>query len=526
VALFRGRQRRPSPEPLPAPALARVLGLVERVAAVEEPEEVLAAAVDAAIDLTEAERGWILVRRADGGLEAAAARRRGGEDLEEPLARISRTVVERALAEDRPLCVDEAQEDVQLAAAASVAEMRLRAVLCVPFRMAADSRGVFYLDNRFAAGVFGEQALRMLSAFAGPVAMLLRHSELERRLEETSRALRRANAELARLLRDRTAEVARLETLTAGTGSDREDPFPEILGRSPALRRALAQLARAAAGDYPVLLRGASGTGKDLAARALHRASGRHAEPFVPVALHGLQPALLEAELFGVLRGAYTGADADRPGLVEQAGAGTLFLDGLESLPVELQARLLRLLEDGSYRPVGGGKERRCRARLIAAAREDLALAVREGRFREDLFYRVRVVEVVLPPLRERSGDLRLLFRHFLELAAARLGTAPPEVPAEAWRRLEGWSWPGNVRELANVAERWVALGREAALADLDGAAAAPTLRELEEQHLRRVLREVGGNKAEAARRLGISRRTLYNRLRRLEGQPEPGPGV
>lgn len=525
MALLRGRPAGEPEEPLSAPALARVLDLVQRVASEDHLEDILDAALDAAIELTDAERGWILVERAGGALEVAAARSRSGADLESPLGKISRTAAERALKANRPLCVDEARMDSGLAGAPSVAEMRLRAVLCAPFRLR-EARGLFYLDNRFAAGVFGSQALRLLAAFAGPVAMILRHAELERRLEETAAALRRANRELDEKLRDHTASLARLEGLARHPpGSPRRDPFPEIHGASPALLQALDGLQRAAAGDFPVLLRGESGTGKDLWARALHRVSARGGEPFVAVALAGLHAALLEAELFGVRRGAYTGAEESRDGLVAAAGRGALYLDGLDAMPLELQPKLLRLLEDGSYRAVGGSEELRSAARIVAAARRDLADCVREGSFREDLYYRVRVVEVVLPPLRERRGDVELLLRHFVAAAGARSG-APVPVPGNAvLERLRRHRWPGNVRELANLATRWAAFGGDLPAAEwdrlLDEAedVKEPTLKELADRQLLRVLEETGGNKAEAARRLGVSRRTLYNRLRGLGHQ-------
>ncbi|TAH36447.1 MAG: GAF domain-containing protein [Planctomycetota bacterium] len=521
MALFRPRGRGGEDAPLSSEALSRVLALVQRVASEDHAEDTLEAALDAAIDLTDAERGWILIQRHGGGLEAAAARRRGGGELEEPLSKISRTVVERALSENRPLIVDEAREDQALAQARSVAEMRLRAVLCVPFRLQ-DDRGVFYLDNRFASGIFNALSLHMLAAFAGPVAMLLRHSELERQLAETAAALRHANHALDERLRAATVEVARLESLASHVpGSGRDDPFPEILGTSPPLRRALDALALAAAGDFPVLLRGESGTGKDLAARALHRASPRRGQPFVAVPAAGLSADLLEAELFGVRRGAFTGAEQDRDGLFASAGAGSLYLDGLDALAAPLQPKLLRVLEDGSFRPVGGGPQQHSRARVIAATRRDLAECVSAGTFREDLYYRVRVLEIVLPPLRERRSDIPLLLEHFLAAEAARTGSTVAPPGATERERLMAYAWPGNVRELANFATRWVAYGGRLPAAEwerlLDDSGAGveePTLREISDRHLLRVLEEAGGNKAEAARRLGVSRRTLYNRLR------------
>jgi len=373
----------------------------------------------------------------------------------------------------------------------------------------------------------------MLSAFSGPVAMILRHSELEHRLAETNDALAHANRDLDKRLRDRTTEVRRLEGLATPAAGGRDDQFPEILGRSPAIVRVVEALERAAVGAFPVLLRGESGTGKDLAARALHRVSGRQDEPFVAVACAALQADLLEAELFGVRRGAYTGADSDREGLLASAGAGTLYLDALDGLPLDLQPKLLRVLEDGSYRPVGGGPVQRCAARVVAACRQDLAEAVREGRFREDLYYRVRVFEIALPPLRARRGDLSQLLAHFLAAAGARAGVQAPPVDAESQARLQAHKWPGNVREVDNFATRWVAFGGDlppsewARLLAAEEAAKDDNLRSLSDRHLLQVLGDCGGNKAAAARRLGISRRTLYNRLQSLEaagGAEEPVP--
>ncbi|KAA3607069.1 MAG: GAF domain-containing protein [Planctomycetota bacterium] len=533
MAFRRSRRQEASPEdtPLSAQALARVLELVQAVASEVHPEDVLDSAVDAAIDLTEAERGWILIQRPDAGLEVAVARRRGGVALEQALDKVSRTVVEQALQEDRPLCVDEARLDASLATAPSVAAMRLRAVLCVPFRLS-EARGVFYLDNRFASGIFGPEALQLLAAFAGPVAMVLRHATLERQLAESAQALASSNRDLDARLRDRTAEVRRLESLAVhAEGSSRRDLFAEILGESPALLALLKNLERAAAGDFPVLLRGESGVGKELCARALHRVSSRCDHPFVVVAGAAVQGPLLEAELFGVRKGAYTGADRDRDGLLSQAGSGTLFLDGLDALPLEVQPRLLRVLEDGSFRPVGGGPPLQSQARVVAAVRQDLAEAVRLGAFREDLYYRVRVFEIVVPPLRERAADIPLLFEHFLEAAAKATGLAAVPPPADAQAALRKYAWPGNVRELANFATRWVALGGQlgeadwpwaSASASADQVAAPSTLQNLAEQRILEVLEETSGNKAEAARRLGISRRTLYNRLQAMKEGERP----
>ncbi len=528
MARFRGR---PKPKGgLPAEALARILDLVQQVAAEVRPEQILQAALRAALDLSEAERGFILLRHADGLLEVLAARDREGRVLEDPVSRVSRTVVDRTLAEGRPLCVDEARVEAGLAASASVAAMQLRAVLCVPFRLHR-AEGVFYLDNRFASGVFGEASRELLAAFCGPVALLLRHAELEEELERTAGALRLANRRMERRLRESQEDLRQLEGVlpadTAGAA-----PFPELLGGSPALEAARTALQRCLEGDWPVLIHGESGTGKDLAARALHRAGPRRREPFLAIQPGALGPGFLEAELFGVRRGAYSGADEDRAGILDALGRGILYVDGVEDLPSEAQAGLLRLLDDGGYRPLGGGEERRSQVRLVFSSRLEPGDLLASGRLREDFYYRIRVLEVRMPPLRERLLDLEPLLEHFLKREEARLGVAVERPGKEMLESLRRHAWPGNVRELAAFATNWVV--HEGRLPKgawpgrgRVGAASLPrTLRELEDAHLLAVLEETGGNKTEAARRLGISRRTLYNRLAALRGEDRRRPEV
>ncbi len=307
---------------------------------------------------------------------------------------------------------------------------------------------------------------------------------------------------------------------------------PALLGQSPALLEVQRRIARAARAEAPVLITGESGTGKELVARALHRASARRRGPFV--ALNGavLRGDLLESELFGHEKGAFTGAVARRKGAFELAGGGTLFLDEVGELPLETQAALLRVVEGQPYTRVGGGEPLRAEARLVAATNRDLPARVKEGAFRQDLLYRLEVATIALPPLRERPGDVRLLCEHFLREHGRRAAHAPRRFAPEALEALEAWPWPGNVRELKNTIERLVIFceGEEVALDDLPpsmrGArreapapaaepGAFPTLREVERRHVERALAETGWNKTRAAALLGIDRVTLYARIER-----------
>jgi len=280
-----------------------------------------------------------------------------------------------------------------------------------------------------------------------------------------------------------------------------------------------------------VLITGESGTGKELVARAIHDLGPRQAEPFVAVNCGAVPANLLESELFGHVKGAFTDARRDRPGLFVQAGAGTIFLDELGEMPPEMQVKLLRVLQERTVRPVGGDDEVPFVARVVCATNRDLETEVEEGRFRQDLYYRVNVVTLEVPPLRARGSDVLLLAHHFLRRIGERTGKAVTSISPEAARKLLDYDWPGNVRELENGIERAVALAQvsEIGVDDLptkirdhhsarlvitgDDPAELVTMAEMERRYVRRVLDACGGNKTQAAKVLGMDRRSLYRRL-------------
>jgi two-component system, NtrC family, response regulator AtoC len=329
-------------------------------------------------------------------------------------------------------------------------------------------------------------------------------------------------------------EVRRLRTEV-----DRAAPIDGIVGDSPAVRAATELIRRVADSDATVLITGESGTGKELVARALHDLSNRRDQPFVAVNCAAMPAPLLESELFGHVRGAFTDAKRSRPGLFVQAGAGTLFLDEIGEMPLEMQVKLLRVLQERRVRPVGGDEEVSFDARVVTATNRDLETEVEEKRFREDLFYRINVVAIQVPPLRARGGDVLVLAQHFLRKIASRTGKPVEGISAEAARKLADYDWPGNVRELENCMERAVALCRlsEVTVDDLPDkvkdhqssrmviATDAPeeliTLEEMERRYVRQVLAAVGGNKTHAARVLGIDRRSLYRRLEDKEKEKQ-----
>jgi DNA-binding NtrC family response regulator len=315
---------------------------------------------------------------------------------------------------------------------------------------------------------------------------------------------------------------------------ERRYSFDNILGRSKAMQGVFEQIRAVADTDAPVLLLGDSGSGKELVSRAIHWHSGRREGAFVAVNCAAIPETLLESELFGHERGAFTGADRKRRGLFVEAQGGTLLLDEIAEMPQSLQVKLLRALQDRVVRPVGGNEEIKVDLRLISATNRDLPAFVRQGKFREDLYYRLAVIPIRIPSLRERPEDIPLLAEHFLKRAAAGMGKEIEGFDEEALKWLHDHSWPGNVRELENVVERAATLakGRVITRDDLrieftpgstGELGVRPSLAEVESQYIRRILEEVRGDKRAAARILGISVRTLQ---RMQANMVRVGPGL
>ena len=300
------------------------------------------------------------------------------------------------------------------------------------------------------------------------------------------------------------------------------DPHGELVYRSSAMKRLMVDVKKVAHTDSPVVIEGESGTGKELVASVLHRMSPRKDNPFIVVNCANLRDALVENELFGHEKGAYTGAGEKQRGLLELADQGSLFVDEVGEMAPATQAKLLRVLENGTFRRVGGRRELRVDVRVIAATNRNLDEEVMAGRFRRDLFYRLNVVRFHLPPLRERREDISLLADYFLKIKGRSLGVSKT-LHEEARKRLLAYDWPGNVRELANLIERALILSSGAAIRTRDipltglpaGRSDLSSLQEMEKQHIRRVLLHTGGNKTRAAKILDISVRNLYRKIAR-----------
>jgi transcriptional regulator with PAS, ATPase and Fis domain len=360
-------------------------------------------------------------------------------------------------------------------------------------------------------------------------------------IHHTPRGPEHVDVELRPIFDARMEIVASVERLSTVRGASARPSAEGLVGRAPVFNEAISALRRVAPSMMPVLLRGESGTGKELFAHALHESSARAQRPFVVVDCSGITETLFESELFGYEKGSFTGAAARKPGLVETAQGGTLFLDEIGDVPLSMQVKLLRLIETGTFRRVGGIETQRADFRLVAATHKPLEAMLAAGQFRADLYFRISAFPIELPALRERAGDIALLAASILQRIAAAHGKPPGRIslaPA-ALALLEAYRWPGNIRELRNVLERACLLSDDGEIqpAHLPAhvragstpaeAASAPTVprvggRRLADVELARIAAGFTGRRSELAAQLGISERTLYRRLKAL-GVAEPG---
>jgi len=442
---------------------------------------------------------------------------------------ISSTIVNYVREHRLAILSEATHQDKRLRDAQSISTHQITSAMCAPIQIGDRLLGAIYVDRFGDAERFTPADLELLVAFALQSAVAIENVRMR---EEIGRE---------RYLREREARGAY-----------------DIVGECEAMQSVFRFIAKAAPTDAGVLIEGESGTGKELVARAIHLNSGRRHQPFEAVNCAAMAPTLLESELFGHVRGAFTGADRDRPGRFELADGGTLFLDEIGELPDGSQSKLLRVIESGELRRVGDVKDRKVNARVIAATNKKLADEVATARFREDLYFRLNVLKISLPPLRARPGDVPVLAGRFLKQFAEKCGRPALRFDAKVWPLFEGYPWPGNVRELRNAIERMVVMAESDTLrledipldirgglvrhirgeggelparsesgAPLAASGDPATLRDLERAHIERVLSHTAGNKKEAARILGIDRSTLYAKLKvyGLESKEETGDG-
>ncbi len=483
--------------------LSALAGFSESLAGRYDVDELLVTMLDSIIQATDAARGAVLLL-VDGQPQVRTARRSGGGDGRNSLA-ISDSIVQRVLSTRQPVVVSDAMSDREFNAAMSVMEFRICSVLCVPLMVRGDLLGVIYLGNDNVVNLFTEEAREVATVFAAQAAMALRNAILINDLQLSNASL--------------TQQIERMN-------------FGSIIGASVSMRELFRKVEKVAGTDISVLIDGETGTGKELVASEIHRRSNRAKGPFVVINCGAIPENLLESELFGHVRGAFTGAVANRDGKFQAAHGGTLFLDEIGEMPLLLQVKLLRVLEDRRVVRVGETHGREVDIRVVAATNRNLVEEVKNGRFREDLFYRLNVVRLSLPPLRERGDDINLLAKYLLKRHSDEIGIKIKGFSDDAVRAMNLHRWPGNIRELDNRIKKAVIFcdhGTVTAvdldLAALQEAGTIESLNDAKESfargYVRRVLEINGGNRSQTAKDLDVDVRTVYRYLERagVEGE-------
>ncbi|MFQ5583197.1 MAG: sigma-54 interaction domain-containing protein [Calditrichia bacterium] len=469
----------------------------EEINLVHSTPELLDRVMDIAVETLSAERGFILLKtdNKEQQFEAVTARNISKSTIS-GLRKLSSSIVNKALSGGEPILTLDAQTDERFSGAQSIVMQGIRSVICAPLISNGNLIGAIYMDTRTTRGRFDEESLRFLQAFARQAAVAIENARLFETLQSENRQLRRQ------------IQIS--------------EQFPEMVGHSTPLVKIFERIRDVADTIASVLIEGESGTGKELVARAIHFHSGRKERSFIPVFCGSLAEQLLESELFGHKKGAFTGAIENKRGLFEEANGGTLFLDEIGDIDKNIQTKLLRVLQEGEIKRVGESQLRKVDVRIIAATNRDLLKEVETGNFREDLYYRLNVINIKLPPLRERRDDIPLLAEHFLKKFAEKNKKNIRGFTREAMDELVANPWKGNIRELENTIERAVVLCKEEQITpDLfhftrsrESIPLGKTLEEIEKFAVLQTLEMCSQNRTKTAEILGVSRRWLQYRLK------------
>ena len=478
-------------------ALSQLVEFSERLMREEDPQTLFKRLLQAVVELSRAEKGFVIVLR-DGNRELAASHNVGSETLD--LSRVSDSIIDLVMRDRRPVIVSDAMNDRKFGRSRSVVDLKLSSVMCVPLLYRNDMLGVLYLGNDAVTGLFTQQDLDLVQIWASHASLIVHTALMLNELKTSNRNLRE-------------------QLRRSGQGG--------IIGSSPAMKAVFRMIRKIAPTDISVLVLGETGTGKELVARELHRLSDRSRQPFVSINCGAIPENLLESELFGHKKGSFTGAVTDKVGKFEAAHGGTLFLDEIGEMPMPLQVKLLRVLQERAIERVGELKPRSVDIRVVSATNKDLEEEIREGRFREDLFYRLNEVSLELPPLRERGDDIHEIARFFLAKYAEQYGSKTNGFANEAVRAMLNYYWPGNVRQLENRVKKAVIMSDRALLNANDLGIRAGDKREilpLDEaterfkiDYIREALELNNWNKAQTGRDLGVDPRTIFRYIEKFE---------
>ncbi|RMH87339.1 MAG: GAF domain-containing protein [Calditrichaeota bacterium] len=475
-----------------------LVAINEEINSMRDTATLLNRVMDIAMSTLQAERGFILLKHSGKPkqFEAVVARNISADSIAS-IQELSSSVVNQVLESGQPVFSVDARADQRFSGAESILIQNIRSVMCTPLIRGEEVIGAIYMDSRLDAGKFDEESMQFLQAFARQAAVAIENARLFEQLQSENERLR---------------QQITLNTI-----------FPEIIGKSPQILEILEMIQNVADSNATVLIEGESGTGKELVARALHVHSSRRDKPFIPIFCGSLSENLLESELFGHKKGAFTGAIENRPGLFEEAHGGTLFLDEIADISKNVQTKLLRVIQEGEIKRVGETKIRKVDVRIIAATNKDLWEEVEAGNFREDLYYRLNVINIKMPPLRERKGDIPILAEHFLHKFARENRKTIKGFTPGALKYLESYHWPGNIRELENAIERAVILAKgnqitedllQLTRPEPEAELIGKPLKEIEKYVILKTLEMTGQNRTRAAQILDVSRRWLQYRLK------------
>ncbi len=484
--------------------LRKLYQFSERLLVTRDVQTLLEALLDGAIEATGADKGFVVLLRGN-QTEVRAARNLRQENLPDAVRQLSDSIIAKVIESKRPIIVHNAVDDTLFRSAASVMNLKLCSVMCAPLIAGGELSGLIYLGNDRIAHLFDPKALDILTVFASQASLILQNTML---LE----TLRQGHAELEKKLK--------------------EQRFGEIIGSCDSMLKVFTKVQKVAPTDVSVLITGETGTGKELIAREIHNRSSRANGPFVVINCGAIPENLMESELFGHVRGAFTGAVATRQGKFQAADKGTLFLDEIGELPIALQVKLLRALQERVVTKVGDSKPERVDIRVIAATNRNLEDEIRKSAFREDLYYRLNVVNILLPPLRDRGDDVIVLARFLLQKYAQELGSAVKGFTPNALIAIRKYDWPGNVRQLENRLKKALVLCDKTLVGpeDLDLnpenlqtiVALDKAKEDFQRKYILEVLERNNGNRTKTARDLGVDPRTIFRYLEK-EGGPAPG---
>lgn len=477
-----------------------LVDISQKINTIRDPDDLLNSIMDIAIQQLSAERGFILLKdeKKPDQFYPKAARNIDPSHVSH-IQDISQSTVKKVLESCKPILTFDALSDERFDDSESIITQKIRSIACVPLMYKGELLGVIYIDRRGQKAALTNDSLDFLQAFANQASIALENVRLLTRLQEENSRLKE--------------EFHRIYA------------FQEIVGHSPAMESVFQTMGKVLNNDTTILLMGETGTGKELVARAIHYNGWRKEKPFVPINCGAIPENLVESELFGHKKGAFTGAISDKRGLVEAANGGTLFLDEIGELPPPMQIKLLRFLQDKVFTPIGETSTRQADVRIIAATNQNLLALTRSGKFREDLYYRLNVITINIPPLRERLSDIPLLVKFFMGKYNLKLNKKIESITSGAMKKLLEYSWPGNVRELENTIERAMVLTSGTAISEENLILsteekeeaiirAGLKLKDLSKILLQKSLEAAAGNKTKAAELMGVSLRWVHYKMK------------